>query len=51
MLIKLSIWTSLGTKKQDEGIVKSVIIVPLNDGKSSNSWEKLNTLKFRSGRI
>jgi len=40
MLIKLSIWTSLRIKKQDEGIVKSVIIVPLNDGKSSNILEQ-----------
>jgi hypothetical protein len=40
MLIKLSLWTSLGTKKQDEGIVKCVIIVPLNDGKSSNILEQ-----------
>ena len=40
MLIKLSSWSYLEIRMQDEATVKGLIIVPLKWLKSSNIWEQ-----------
>jgi hypothetical protein len=46
MLIKLSTWIGLENRKHEEIIVKSSIMFPLKDGKSSNIWEQIKESKF-----
>ena len=51
MLIRLSIWSCLKIRMQDEATAQRLIIVPLKGWKSSNmSGKNLNKSKFYSGR-
>jgi len=46
MLIKLSIWSCLEIKMQDEVIVSIMIKVPLKGWNSSNIWEQPEHIKI-----
>ena len=46
MLIKLSTWSFLEIRMQDEVTVERLIIVPLQGWKSSNIWEQPKQIKI-----